>query len=244
MKILFLFLFSISLVFSANTSSDFSSFDDEFAIEKKDLAFDPLKGYNVVMTGFNDFIYINVMGPVAKGYRHIMPKPARTGISNVFHNLIFPIRLVNNLLQFKFQNSVEETARFVINSTFGIVGFNDLAYKEANLSAHNEDFGQTLAFYGVSNDIPITLPFLGPSNLRDTVGFFADGFLDPLYYAQHRNSNIFNSNAPYIFIKTFKITNEYSLHVDEYESIRKDSLDLYTLLQSIYEQHRNKMIEE
>jgi phospholipid-binding lipoprotein MlaA len=245
LRFLVLSLLYISLVFAqVNNSSEFSNFDDEFTVAKKDVALDPLKKYNIVMTNINDFIYMNVMGPVSKGYKKVVPAPARNGITNFFHNLAFPIRFVNNILQFKFKNSFEETARFVINSTFGIAGFNDIAYTKGGLKPHNEDFGQTLGFYGISNDIPITLPLLGQSNLRDTLGFVTDGFLDPLYYARNNQYGILNKDTSFIAVEGLKVINEYSLHVKEYESVRKDSLNLYILLQSIYEQHRNKLIKE
>ncbi len=96
----------------------------------------------------------------------------------------------------------------------------------------------------MSNDLHIVLPLFGPSNLRDTIGLVADGFIDPIYHAQRRDWNIFESNNAYIFLNTYKIGNEYSLHVDEYENIRKDSIDLYKLLKTVYEQRRDKLIEE
>jgi len=96
----------------------------------------------------------------------------------------------------------------------------------------------------MGNGIHIVLPLLGPSNLRDTIGLVGDSFVDPIYHAQRRDWNAFESNNFYLFINTYKIGNEYSLHVDEYENIRKDSVDLYVLLKSVYEQRRNALIEE
>jgi phospholipid-binding lipoprotein MlaA len=228
----------------SNEETEFDDFDDEFSIEEVDSSWDPLEFYNIPMTQFNDFVYMYIMGPIAKGYRYVVSKPIREGVSNVFHNIQFPIRVTNNLLQFKFNNALEESARFAINSTYGIAGFIDVAKSEGGIERHNEDFGQTLGFYGMGNDIHIVLPLFGPSNLRDTIGLVGDAFVDPIYYAQKRDWNIFESNNFYLFVNTYKIGNEYSLHVDEYENIRKDSVNLYILLKSVYEQRRDALIEE
>jgi len=225
-------------------NDEFSSLDDEFASAKVEAPWDPIKMYNVPMTQFNDFVYMYIMGPIAKGYRNIVNEPIRKGVSNVFHNLKYPIRFTNNLLQLKFNNAFEETMRFVINSTYGLAGFIDLAKSEGGLERHNEDFGQTLGFYGVSNDFHIVLPLLGQSNLRDVIGIFADGYLDPLYYAKKEDFNGFESDNAYLLLNTYKVINEYSFQVGSYENIRKDSVDLYILLKNIYNQRRNKLIEE
>ena len=244
-KIIFVLFISFSLLIGqSDDETTFDNFEDEFAIEQTDSSWDPLKFYNIPMTQFNDFVYVHIMGPIAKGYRYVVSKPIREGVSNIFHNIQFPIRVTNNLLQFKFNNALEESARFAINSTYGLAGFIDIAKSEGGIKRHNEDFGQTLGFYGASNDIHIVLPLFGPSNLRDTIGLVGDAFVNPIYYAQKRDWNAFESNHIYLFVNTYKITNEYSLHVDEYENIRKDSVDLYKLLKSVYEQRRDTLIEE
>lgn len=244
-RVIFILFISFSLLFSQSSNEDaFDDFDDEFSTEEVDTSWDPLKFYNIPMTQFNDFVYMYVMGPISKGYRYVVAKPIREGVSNVFHNVQFPIRLTNNLLQFKFHNSLEESARFVINTTYGLGGFFDIAKSEGGIEKHDEDFGQTLGFYGMTSDIHIVLPLFGPSNLRDTIGLAADGFVDPIYHAQRRDWNIFKNNKAYLFLNTYKIGNEYSLHVDEYENIRKDAVNLYVLLKSVYEQRRDKLIEE
>ena len=226
------------------SDDSFSDFNDEFSAEQTTSLWDPLEAYNIPMTQFNDFIYMYIMGPVAKGYRFVVSEPIRTGVSNAFHNIQFPVRFTNNILQLKFNNALEESARFVINSTYGLAGFIDIAKTDAGLKRHDEDFGQTLGFYGASSDIHIVLPLFGPSNLRDTIGLIGDGFLDPIYYAQNRDLGAFKNNETYIYLNAFKIVNEYSLHADEYENLREDSLDLYILMKSVYEQRRDALIEE
>ena len=245
MRFIFMCILTFSLLFAqTNDETSFDSFDNEFATQKVKSSWDPIKIYNVPMTQFNDFVYMSIMGPIAKGYRSVVNKPIREGVSNVFHNLQFPIRFTNNILQLKFNNALEESARFVINSTYGLAGFIDIAKSEGGLERHNEDFGQTLGFYGVGNDFHIVLPLFGPSNLRDTLGLITDSFVDPMYYAKKKDWDIFESNNRYLLINTYKIENEYSFQMDAYENIRKDSIDLYILLKNVYEQRRDKMIEE
>lgn len=243
MRFLIIFMLFFSLMFG-QTNDEFDNFNDEFASKKIKPSWDPIRFYNEPMTQFNDFVYMNIMGPVAKGYKYIVNKPIREGVSNVFHNLQYPVRVTNNLLQLKFNNAWEETARFIINSTYGLAGFIDLAKIDGGLERHNEDFGQTLGFYGVSNDLHIVLPFLGPSNLRDTIGIVADGFADPLRYANNQEIGFLKSDKSYMLLNAYKIINEYSFQMKAYEEARKDSLDLYILLKEVYDQRRNRMIEE
>ena len=96
------------------------------------------------MTSFNDAFYTHVLFPVGRGYRYVVPEDGRVAISNFFNNLTFPLRFVNNLLQLKFKNTLEETGRFVINTTVGLLGFFDPAKSWFGLEAHDEDFGQTV----------------------------------------------------------------------------------------------------
>ena len=242
-------IFTILLVtfsFSSENNKELENeFDSEFS-QKQEEIFDPLSGYNRAMTTFNDYLFLNVLNPVAKGYAYVTPETIRIGINNFFENIMFPVRFTNNLLQLKFQNSSEELGRFVINSLWGLGGFLDSATKELDMKPHKEDFGQTLAFYGVGDGFPIVLPFLGPSNLRDTVGLVADSYVSPLStsgdaYAKYK---IPNNVIEQISIASFNTINSVSLTPGEYESIRKDALDLYPFLRDIYSQARKKQIEE
>lgn len=210
-------------------------FEEEFGTESQEEVFDPLSGYNRFMTDVNDKIYDWVLIPTAKGYRWVVPETPRVGISNFFDNLVFPIRFVNNLLQFKIKDAGEELLRFGVNTTIGLLGFIDIA-KDMGLEAHPEDFGQTLGFYGVGSGFPIVLPILGPSNLRDTVGLVPDSYLDPVNYIENRDV-VWG-------VQLFRAVNAFSLRSDQYESLRKDSIDLYPFLRDIYEQNRQKQIKE
>ena len=247
MKNLILILLLINFSFANENNND--NFDEEFNSEfstKKEEIFDPLSGYNRLMTSFNDKVFINVLNPVAEGYAYITPETMRIGINNFFENILFPVRFSNNLLQLKFKNSSEELGRFLVNTLWGLGGFMDPATKELNMKAHKEDFGQTLGFYGVGEGFPIVLPFLGPSNLRDMVGIVGDSYISPLSTTGDSDLRykIPNNLVQELGIQTFNVVNSTSLRLGQYESLRKDALDLYPFLRDIYSQARKKQIEE
>ncbi|MDX9796334.1 MAG: VacJ family lipoprotein, partial [Arcobacteraceae bacterium] len=196
--------------YSTNKQEVFSDFDNEF--EESDAVFDPLNGYNRMMTNFNDSFYINILQPVSKTYADIVHEDIRTGVSNVYDNLLFPIRFINNVLQLKFVNASEELGRFVINSTFGLLGIMDVAQK-FELKAHKEDFGQTLGFYGVGSGFHIVIPFLGPSNLRDVFGIGADSYANPLStLVAYEPYQIPDNTLQELGYRSYNLINENSFH--------------------------------
>ena len=219
-------------------------FEKEFAEPAGDELFDPLSGYNRIMTGFNDTFYVKLLFPVARGYSTVVPEGARQGVSRFFNNLRFPIRFVNNLLQLKFAYAAEELARFGINSTIGILGFYDPAKEEFGLQTRDEDFGQTLGFYGTGGGFHIVLPILGPSNLRDSVGLAADWYADPTGYWENRRYNLMENYVQALAVKSFDTVNEASFDGEAYESLKKDAIELYPFLRDVYRQNREKQIEE
>ena len=228
-------------------------FEDEFESAEKEI-FDPLSGYSTVMTEFNDGFYVYVLDPVARGYEWVMPDLAQRGVKNFFHNLLFPIRFVNNALQLKPINAGEELFRFIINSTVGIFGLWDPAKEWFDLEAHEEDFGQTLGYYGVGGGFHIVLPFLGPSNLRDMFSLYPDMQMDPVYYVENRPYNLPKKEGEYLGMSRqavqqsnlliLKTVNQESLRIGQYENLKKDAIELYPFLRDVYEQNRAKLIEE
>ena len=220
---------------------EFDEFDEfaEFEVGVEDDSvdiFDPLGGYNRIMTVVNDRLYFWVLKPVARGYGLVLPRPVRLGINNVFANLGYPARFVNNVLQLKIKKSGLETIRFLVNSTVGVAGVWDPALVWLDLPAHREDFGQTLGHYGLGSGFHLVLPLLGPSNLRDSCGTIVDVFLSPTYYIEEVEVALAVSALDEI--------NGVSLRLGEYEALTGDALDLYILLRDVYEQNRNKKIEE
>lgn len=235
------FLLSILLIYSTLFSQDFESeFSNEFSDSKSP---DTFKTYNVFMTNVNDKFYTYLLNPVAKGYATVVAKDIRTGISNIFQNIRFPISFVNNILQLKFKNSFTELSRFCINTTLGFVGFADVAKTQFHIEPKREDFGQTLGFYGLNNTPHIVLPLLGPSNFRDILGLGGDYFADPLAYVENRG-NLLDDNEESLYVGSFGMINEHSFNYKVYEDLKKDSLNLYILLKDAYEQRRNQQIKE
>lgn len=235
----------LSLFLYANETDFTDSFEEEFAVSNQEV-FDPLSGYNRVMTSFNDGFYTYVLSPVSKSYAFAVPEVARTGIDNFFTNLMFPVRFVNNLLQFKFENASKELGRFVVNTIWGLGGFMDQATNTLGMEIYHEDFGQTLGYWGVGEGFHVVLPILGPLNLRDIVGLGAGLALAPTSQLGHNTIpyKIPQNDLQELGIDTLYKTNEYSFHPDLYNSIKKDALDLYPYLRDIYTQKRNKEIAE
>ncbi len=132
---------------------------------------DPYEGYNRKMTNFNLASDRMVLAPVARGYRKVVPSPVRNGVTNFLSNLREPYNVLNSLLQGNFRGAGTDTGRFLINTTLGFAGLNDVA-TYLDLPKKSEDFGQTLAVWGVPSGPHLVLPFFGPSNIRDTGGLF------------------------------------------------------------------------
>lgn len=239
----------ISLITLLLISNSFSNddFEEEFNstqnIQEKENII--LETYNRNMTKFNDNAFNYVLKPLSQGFEYIVPETGRIGINNFFNNILFPIKLTNSLLQFKFEKSLIETERFLINSTFGLLGFMDPATKELNIVVNSsEDFGQTLAYYGVPSGPHIVLPLLGPSNIRDSIGLIPDYYINPTNYIPNREYNLYkNSNHSYYYNGLEKV-NKTSFNYKLYENINKESLDLYLFLKSAYNGNREKLIKE
>jgi phospholipid-binding lipoprotein MlaA len=165
----------------------------------------------------------------------VVPEEARICVRNFFHNLSFPVRAMNNLLQGKFFGAFEETCAFLVNSTVGLGGLADIA-TAVDLKRHEEDLGQTLAVYGSGPVFYIHWPFFGPSTLRDTVGMAGDIFMDPLTYLGDY------WYAPWS--RGLNVVNETSLRIGDYESLKKAALDPYVALRDAYYQNRLSKIRE
>ncbi len=150
---------------------------------------DPFESYNRSIHNFNQDFDRAVATPVAQTYQDVMPNWADKGVTNFFGNLDDVLVLANDLLQLKFQQAASDTARIFFNTTIGLLGFIDVA-SHMDLPKHNEDFGQTLGYWGVPSGPYFVLPFLGPSSIRDTAGMSVDyAYFDPVVQnVQHVNS--------------------------------------------------------
>ena len=144
---------------------------------------DPWEPVNRAVFRFNDTLDTYALKPVAKGYDRVMPQFLNDGISNVFNNLGEPKNLVNNVLQGKIDDAGVDLARFLMNTTVGVVGIFDVATR-MGLQRNDDDFGQTLGAWGVKSGPYVMLPLLGPSTVRDTGGFAIEGLADYSYRGQ------------------------------------------------------------
>lgn len=144
---------------------------------------DPWEPVNRAVFRFNDTLDTYALRPVAKGYDWVMPEMLNDGVSNVFNNLGEPKNLVNNVLQGKLHDAGVDLARFLMNTTVGVVGVFDVATR-MGLQRNDEDFGQTLGAWGVESGPYVVLPFFGPSTVRDTGGFAAESLAGYSYRAQ------------------------------------------------------------
>ena len=210
---------------------------DEFLFEdEKDIEVsDPLEPINRGIFWFNDKLYFYLLKPVARGYRKVVPEPWRVAVQNVFSNLKTPVRFINAGLQGKFEDAGNELTRFVVNTTIGIGGLFDTAKDHFDIRKTDEDFGQTLGYYGVGTGFYLVLPVFGPSNVRDGTGLLVDSRMNLLYYmAEGRN---------YWGLLAYDKVNDVSLDKDTYESIKKDALDPYLFVRDAYMQYRRNKVE-
>lgn len=194
---------------------------------------DPLEPMNRVIFGFNRVTDTYLIRPVALGYRYITPQMVRSHIGNVSDNLYEPVNMLNSFLQGDIQQGMTTFWRFVINTTIGLGGINDVA-AEAGLERRSEDFGQTLASWGLGSGPYIVLPILGPSNLRDTTGRVADYFSSPWHYYLDTPEEI------ELAVGQGLITRER--WSDAIDDAYNGSLDPYTTFRSMYEQRRARLI--
>ena len=142
---------------------------------------DPFESFNRGVYKFNDRLDRAVLRPTARAYRAVLPQFVRTSIGNFFSNINDVRVVVNQTLQGKLTTAYADFGRVAINSTLGVLGLFDIA-SEAGIEKHQEDFGQTLGWYGVPDGPYLMLPLFGPSNARDTVGFGVDWVTDPVFY--------------------------------------------------------------
>ncbi len=197
---------------------------------------DPLEPLNRVFFEFNDKLYFWLLKPVSRGYEKVVPWEIRTCVRNFFQNLLMPVRAVNCLLQGKIDGFGNEVSRFMINSTAGLGGLADPA-SAMNISAHDEDLGQTLGAAGVGHGIFIIWPVIGPSSARDTIGMAGDGFLSVLNY--------YPDELKYkLAIRLLEKVNDTSFRLGDYESMKDAAFDPYFALRDAYFQIRERKLRD
>lgn len=162
---------------------------------------DPFESFNRSMFTFNDYADEYAFKPAAQGYNYVLPDFARKGVSNFFSNIDDIVVFFNELLQFKFAEATATSARFVFNTTFGLLGLIDVS-SDFGLPKKNEDFGQTLAVWGVGSGPYLVLPFIGPRTIRDTGGLAVDWtYFDPIFNRQTLNQSLATLTIKYIDVR-------------------------------------------
>ena len=200
------------------------------------MDYDPWERFNEKTFWFNhDVLDRYALKPVATVWAKI-PDPARQGLANAFHNLAMPDRLVNEVLQARFQEAGSEVARFLLNTTVGVAGFVDVASR-AGLEESDADAGQTLGVYGAGPGPYLVLPLLPPLTVRDGIGYAVDSFLDPLSWFVTPFAADFGRAAA-------KTINERAANLKLYQDVEDASLDLYAAVRNGYLQRRQKSIED
>jgi ABC-type transporter lipoprotein component MlaA len=194
---------------------------------------DPIEPFNRVMWGFNKALMTDVIKPTSKVYRFVVVKPVRTGIGNFGRNLTYPGRLINNLLQGKWNGARDESYRFVCNTTVGVAGFFDPATRW-KISKSDADFGQTFGKWGWKPQCFLMLPIYGPSNERDTLGLAADTAANPLLYIapyKFDANNPLTYLGPYTYLAYAVMYNDLSDSVGEYVRFSQAEMDPYSEIQ-------------
>lgn len=194
---------------------------------------DPLEPVNRAIYTFNDGVDTMLVKPAAEIYQGVVPGLVRTGVSNVFSNLNDVIVALNNLLQGKFSSALSDFGRVLLNTTAGLLGIFDVA-TPAGLEKHDEDFGQTLGWWGIGDGPYIVLPLLGSSNLRDTVGRVGDYKADPVTYIDpSRDRNI---------VQALRIINRRAELLSASRILAVAALDEYEFVRDAYLQRRRNLI--
>jgi phospholipid-binding lipoprotein MlaA len=189
---------------------------------------DPWEPMNRRIDGFNTEVDRFTLKPIAKGYQKVVPEFMRKGVTNFSSNLRGPLHIINNFLQGDGREGFSETGRFVVNSTIGVVGLFDVATR-MGMGRYEEDFGQTLAVWGVPSGPYVIVPFYGPQTLRDAVALPVDFLADPLFYYEHDRYRyalfalrMIDLRARFLGVETFI----------------EDSFDRYIAVRESYLQHR------
>lgn len=194
---------------------------------------DPYEPFNRKMFAFTMKLDKHVVTPVARTYHDHMPEWSQAAIRNGLNNADTPVILANDVLQGEMKRAGQTLGRFLINSIFGLGGLRDIAQSEFNIVGHDEDFGQTLAVWGVKEGPYLVIPLLGPTNPRDLLGTGVDIFLDPHFYITYDGKL-----AVSISRGTLDLIDARSRTIDATEELERTSIDYYAAVRSLYRQNR------
>jgi phospholipid-binding lipoprotein MlaA len=198
---------------------------------------DPFEPLNRQVFDFNHSLDNRVALPVATFYHSVAPAPVREHLHDFLTNLHLPVTFANDVLQGHLSRSGEAIGRFAVNSTLGGAGIFDVA-TGWGMPYHEEDFGQTLGYYGVGEGPYLVLPLAGPAVPRDIAGSVVDGYINPLGYIQWRHKNYYWSWP----LRVLSFVDARSQSVEALREIQRSSIDLYATTRSLYRQSRNAEI--
>jgi phospholipid-binding lipoprotein MlaA len=225
----------IATMILANCAS-VPTLDQEAVLEAKKIN-DPIEPTNRFIFDFNQTLDAAVFKPITGLYRGVIPSFIRTGVHNFLDNVKTPVVLANDLLQGEPKRAGNTIMRFVINSSVGIGGLRDQA-SEWGFDDHDEDFGQTLAVWGVGEGPYLVLPILGPSNPRDAIGKVVDSLIDPISWWAD------NDDREWVPITRTLVSglDTRDRLWDILNDLEKSSIDYYAAIRSLYRQRRNEDI--
>ena len=236
MKLFLNLMFLVFFLFLAGCASNLNTTNVN-VIDKTPETQDPWEELNRGTFAFNKFFDKYVLAPLAKGYRIILPDELRTGVRNFFNNLKEPWTSINSALQGDFKNTGNSIARFCLNTTIGLLGIFDVA-TNLGFEKQKEDFGQTLAVYGVAPGPYLVLPLLGPSTVRDAIGRVTGFVADPVTIALEREGK-----ENWIWIGTaIKGIDFREQNLEKIDNLEATSVDFYATVRSLYLERRNRMI--
>lgn len=192
---------------------------------------DPLETFNRAIFSFNDAADRWLLKPVARGYRAVTPDSIERGVGRMFSNLGEVLSVVNDVMQGKFAQAGNDSGRFLVNSTLGLVGFFDVAQHWGMPESDGEDFGQTFGAWGIGQGSYLVLPFVGPSTFRDAPGRVLDTFLNPVGYVDHvpTRNEIYGINV-------------VSVRAELLEAEKLISGDKYSFMRDVYLQRREYLV--
>ena len=198
---------------------------------------DPFEPVNRQVFDLNHSLDDRVALPIATFYKSATPAPVREHLHYFLTNLRLPVTIANDVLQGNVSRGGEAIERFAVNSTLGVAGVFDVA-TGWDLPYHEEDFGQTMGWYGVGEGPYLMIPLAGPANPRDLFGTYVDGYINPLGYVQWRHKNYYWSWP----IRVLSLMDARSIGIDDLREIQRNSIDLYATTRSLYRQSRNAEI--
>ena len=193
---------------------------------------------------FNQGLDRAIFKPVAKGYSYF-PNTIQKGVRNVTSNVSHTVTIPNHFLQGNFKNFYNDSGRFLINTTLGILGIFDPAEKLGFKKLDPEDYGQTLGFWGVGNGCYLMLPVFGPTTIRDAAGKVANTLLDPFYLTTVGDQTVLDNNfgdSTYYVERGFDNVDFRARNLKNFDTLEKNSVDLYSTVRSLYLQKRENLI--